>query len=145
MMLGFAQTVVRQRAVKRTNADGLPVEQRDWDNADEVTLSGLNVQPLGSRESMGSDVRTVISQWLLMNAPGAGDLDLLVGDRVVVDGRVMDLVAEPERWPALSGGIDHVEAILTVTPPGPGAGGDTTSGHIQAAATGAAVGRGWRP
>lgn len=144
-MMGFDREITRQRGDRRLNNDGLPVDQRDWVNADELTLYGMHAQPLSSRETMANDARQVFSQWLVMNGPGAGDIDVQVGDRLVIDGRITNVVAEPERWPSPRGGIDHVEVVVQITPPGAGAGGNTTEGQIAAAAGQAATGQGWVP
>lgn len=141
---GFMETIVRQRAEHRTDRNGLPVVQRDWDNADELTVIGVAVQPLSSREAQASDARAVTTQWVLITRP-RGDVDVARGDRVVWSGRTLEVIAEPERWPAVIGGVDHVEAVLQEAPPWPGAGGDTTDGHLQAGMQGAATGAGWRP
>ena len=144
-MMGFDREIIRQRADRRLNNDGLPVEQRGWANAGELTLYGMHVQPLSSRETFQNDARQVVSQWVVLNAPGTGDIDVQVGDRLVIDGRITDVIAEPERWPSPMGGIDHVEVAVQITPPGAGAGGNTSEGQIAAAEGQAATGQGWVP
>jgi head-tail adaptor len=139
---GFTETIVRLRAPQRTNSDGLPVVQRDWTDTSELTVIGVNVQPLSSREAVAGDARTVTTTLVLITRPRS-DVDITVGDRILWQGRTLEVVAEPEKWPAPGGGVDHVEAILQSAPPWPGAGGDTTSGHTRAGAQTAAVG--WRP
>ena len=141
---GFTETVTRLRASRRTDSNGLPVVQRDWATADDLEIIGVAVQPLTSRESTAVDARAVTTQWVLITRP-RGDVDIQQGDRIEWSGRTLEVVAEPERWPAVIGGVDHVEAVLQVAPPWPGAGGDTTDGHIDAARQGAAAGLGWRP
>lgn len=137
-VIGFPHSIVVLDAEQRTGVDGMPVEQRDWANARETAYSGVLVQPLSSREAMATNAREVTSQWLLVSRPGL-DLDIVVGNRVAWDGDVYDVVAKPEKWPALGGGVHHVEVVLQSAPPVPGAGSDTTEGHLAAGARAAAV------
>ena len=141
---GFMETVVRQRGPQRTDSNGLPVVQRDWDYPDELEIIGVAVQPLSSRELTDAGWRSVTTGWVLITRPRC-DVDVQRDDRIRWGTRTLEVVAEPERWPAVIGGIDHVEAVMQAAPPWPGAGGDTTDGHIAAAKSGAAVGLGWRP
>jgi hypothetical protein len=145
---GFMETIVRQRAAQLTDTDGLLLPQRDWanlDDLDELQVIGVAVQPVTSGESRASDTRAVTTQWVLITPPRRGDVDVQRGDRLVVGARTFEVVADPDRWPAVTGGIDHVEAILEAAPPWAGAGGDTLDGHLQAATQGASTGQGWRP
>ena len=144
-MFAFSETVTRLRAAQRVDSHGLPVAQRDWDNADPLTISGVHVQPLSSRESRGSDVRMVTSEWILISRPRGGDLDIIRADRIQWGVHTFEIIGDPERWPALAGGIDHVEITLQMSPPYAGAGGDSADGQTQAAESGAAASYGWRP
>lgn len=139
---GFPETIVRERAPQRANSDGLPVVQRDWTDVDELQVIGVSVQPLGSREGNRGDARTVTTNLVVVTRPRS-DVDIAAGDRIRWNGRTFEVVAEPEKWPHPTGGVDHVEAVMQAAPPWPGAGGDTTDGHLSAGAQTAAAG--WRP
>lgn len=138
------ETVVRRRAPKRVNADGIPVEQRDWSSPDELQVIGVSVQPMASRDYNIGDARVTESRWILITRPRS-DVDIQRGDRIVWRDLTLDVFGEPERWPAVTGGIDHLEVTLQQAPAWAGAGGDTAVGKVTAAAESAAYGQGWTP
>lgn len=140
---GFADTIVRSRAAQKTDSRGLPVPQRDWATADTLTVIGVTVQPLSSREARGNDVRAVTTEYVLITPARRGDVDIQRGDRITWNSRTLEVIGDPDRWPAILGGIDHVEAILQAAPPYAGAGGDTTDSQLAAGGQGAASGYGW--
>ena len=141
---GYMETVIRQRGAQLTDSNGLPVVQRDWASPDELQVIGVAVQPMSSRELTDAGWRSVTTGWVLITRP-RGDVDVQRSDRIVWGTRTLEIVGDPERWPAVVGGVDHVEAVMQLAPPWLGAGGDTTDGHLAAAMRGATVGQGWRP
>ncbi len=106
----FSQTVVRRRAPLVD--DGWGNQTRDWTNAVDTTIGGVNVQPNQQDEDSSPLRTTVITSWRLQTAPGV-DIDLEPTDRVVHDGVVCEVVGEVARWPdPVTGGLHHVETTL---------------------------------
>jgi hypothetical protein len=110
-----AETVVVQRAAPLLDSSGAPTPQRDWDNATETTLTGVSVQPEGTTEARDAGGVEVTAQWRLFTRRGTS-ADFRAGDRVVWDGRTLDVVGDPQRWAGPFGGSHHWEVVLREQP-----------------------------
>lgn len=110
MFAFFDQTVVRRRAPLVD--DGWGNQTRDWGQAVDTELVGVNVQPNNQNEDDGVLRTVVTTSWRVQSAPGV-DLDVVASDRVVYDGVECEVVGEVARWtdPAV-GGIHHVEFTI---------------------------------
>ena len=102
------QTVTVVRAPLAANRYGGQI--RDWANATRTDVEGVSVQPGPSTEDV-RDRELLVGTWTLYG-PRGRDIDLLATDRVQVDGMVLQVDGDPNRWPAPGGGIHHVEAKL---------------------------------
>jgi hypothetical protein len=107
----YPETVVRLRAPMVENRYGAQV--RDWSNAAELTVSGVQVQPSSSEEPSEVGRSSVVTHMRLLTPIGT-DLDLVATDRIrwadvvwAVDGEV----ARHKR--PSTGAVHHVEAMLT--------------------------------
>lgn len=110
MLAFFAQTIVRRRAP--VVDDGWGNETRDWTEAVDTQLDGVNVQPNQQDEDDGVLRTTVVTSWRVQSAPSV-DLDIVASDRVVYDDIVCEVVGEVARWSdPVSGGIHHVEFTI---------------------------------
>jgi hypothetical protein len=81
-------------------------QDRDWDAATEIQVTGCSVQPVqGDEVTVGRD--TVVSRWRFYAPDGT---DILASDRVRFEGDVYEVDGEVQRWdfPPLS----HVTALL---------------------------------
>lgn len=83
---------------------------RDWENPSRTDVDGVSIQPAATTEDV-RDREQLASTYQLFTPRGI-DLDLLATDRVEWDGRVLQVVGDPNRWPAPGGGVHHVEATL---------------------------------
>lgn len=109
----FHQSFVRVRAP--LVADRYGNRKRDWENAEHLTVTGVNIQPAGSprqSEEHTTDRQTTITGWELQTPEGT-DLDLLETDRVQFDGMTLEVDGKVGRWPDPFGpGVHHIEARL---------------------------------
>jgi hypothetical protein len=110
-----AESVTVQRAARRTDSSGALTPQRDWENATSVTLTATSVQPDVTAETRDAGGVEVTAQWRLFTRDGAV-ADLRTGDRVVWDGRSLDVVGDPQRWAGPNGGTHHWEVVLREQP-----------------------------
>jgi hypothetical protein len=111
--LFFHQQFVRVRAP--LVEDRYKNKKRDWNSAERVTISGVNIQPAGTpvrSEEDTDDRQTTVTAWNLQSAEGR-DLDLLETDRIEFDGMTLEVDGKVGRWPDPFGpGVHHVEARL---------------------------------
>lgn len=105
----YGETITRLRAPTTTEY-GAPV--RDWGNAVESSIAGVQVQPVSSEEDARLGRAPVVTHMRIISKPGTG-LDLLRSDRVrwngvtwLVDGEVA--VHKSPR----TGGVHHGEVLL---------------------------------
>lgn len=101
-------TVIVIRAPLAANRYG--GQLRDWTTATRTTVDGVSVQPAASTEDV-RDRELLVNTYTLFTTRGR-DIDLLATDRVQWNGLVLQVVGDPNRWPAPGGGIHHVEAAL---------------------------------
>jgi hypothetical protein len=109
------ESVTVQRAAPLLDSLGAVTPQRDWDNASSVMLTGVSVQPEGTSEARDAGGVEVTAQWRLFTQRGAS-ADFRTGDRVIWDGRTLDVVGDPQRWPGPFGGTHHWEVLLREQP-----------------------------
>jgi hypothetical protein len=80
-----------------------------------MVYTGVSVQPDGTTEARDPGGVEVSAQWRLFTRCGAS-ADFRKGDRVLWDGRVLDVVGDPQRWPGPGGGTHHWEVVLREQP-----------------------------
>lgn len=83
---------------------------RDWTNPARTDVAGVSIQPATTTEDVRD--REQLANTYQLFTPRGIDLDLLATDRVEWNGRVLQVVGDPNRWPAPGGGVHHVEATL---------------------------------
>lgn len=140
----FMQSATVLRAAALSSDSGADSTQRDWDNAVEISLGGLNIQPVSSDDVEDSAAIDHISRWMIHNAPGAGKLNLLRTDRVVYDGVVFEVDGKVMHWPDPAGGWHHSEAYLVEQSLIRAGAAGAAASSVRVAATGAAS-RAWSP
>lgn len=107
----FDQQVSILRAARRV--DRYNNETWDWSNPERQEVTGVHVQPAAQTEDVTSEARSMVTTgWRLYT--NHGDLDLRADDRVVWNGRELDVIGEVARWPhpMRPGQIHHIEAYL---------------------------------
>jgi len=105
----FNDAVIRVRAPLTTDAYG--VGHRDWDNAVETAIGGVEVQPSTQIEEVAPGRNMAVTRWWLLTPPGV-DVDIEFTDRIRYAGRLMEMDGEVARWPDPSGGVHHVECVF---------------------------------
>jgi hypothetical protein len=88
---------------------------RDWANATTATITGVSVQPVVTSEARDAAGVTTTDEWKLFGRHGI-KIDLVNGDRVLWDGRTLDVVGVPQTWAGLSSGWHHSEVTLKQSP-----------------------------
>lgn len=97
----FRQTVTRIRPGQKVSR-GSTVP--DWENADELTITGCSVQP--SSTSLSQDGRVLgIADLYTVYMPA--DADVAEGDRVVYNGETFVVRGVPGMWASPTGGLDN--------------------------------------
>ncbi|WAL73108.1 hypothetical protein OU787_17305 [Kitasatospora sp. YST-16] len=109
MSVLFAQSVVIVRAPFLVDRYGNETMERDWSRAVRRTVRGLSVQPDSSTEADG-DRPSVVTGWRVTTRRGT-DLDLIPGDRVEFDSRLLETDGLVARW-TVRGRLHHAEARL---------------------------------
>ncbi|MFE2409847.1 hypothetical protein ACFXDE_16040 [Kitasatospora sp. NPDC059408] len=109
MSAHFSQSVVILRAPFLVDRYGNETTARDWDRATRRPVHGLSVQPDSSTEADG-DRPSVVTGWRVITRRGT-DLDLIPGDRVEYDGRLLETDGLVARW-VVGGRTHHAEARL---------------------------------
>ncbi|MFJ4794020.1 hypothetical protein [Kitasatospora purpeofusca] len=109
MSILFAQSVVILRAPFLVDRYGNETSERDWSRASRRTVRALSLQPDSSTEADG-DRPSVVSGWRVTTRRGT-DLDLIPGDRVEFDGRLLETDGLVARW-TVRGRLHHAEARL---------------------------------
>ena len=117
MPLIYSQTITRLRAPRFRDDAGSLQPTRDFANATTVTIPNVSVQPVMTDETRDNGGVLIIDEWKIFGPRGV-DLDLTNGDRVLWDGRTLDVIGEPQAWPALLGpGFHHSEVTCKASPP----------------------------
>lgn len=114
-MIG-AETVVFERAPFVVDDEGGVGPQRNWSAKTTWTVTGVSVQPLDTAEVRDLRGVEITAQWRLYTRNGQG-LTVTEGDRVVWDGRTLEVVGDPQVWKAPYGGVHHYELLLREQPP----------------------------
>lgn len=114
-MIGV-ETVTVQRAPALVDGQGNVTPQRDWANATSATYEGVSVQPASTRETWDAQGVAVTVDWQLFTRPGQV-VDIRADDRVLWDGRTLEVVGEPQVWKhPTRAGVHHVEVMLRARP-----------------------------
>jgi hypothetical protein len=112
----YSQSVVRQRAAQLRSANsGILLPQRDWAHASSVTITGVSVQPDQTTAVNDAGGVEVTDMWRLFGPRGV-KLDIVQGDRVLWDGRTLDVVGAPQSWAGLGSGWHHTEIVMRQLP-----------------------------
>jgi hypothetical protein len=132
----YSQSYIRERAPQlRSPNSGVLLPQRDWDNATQVTVTGVSIQPVVTTETRDAAGIQSNEDWRIFSQRGV-KLDLQVGDRVLWEGRVMDVIGLPQSWPGLTSGWHHSEVLVRAQSParlsGVGADGLVREGALEA-------------
>jgi hypothetical protein len=105
-------TAVVLRAPITTDRYG--AETRDWAAATETVLTGITMQPLGSRTVRATVEDTEDREWTsekyILAAPSTADL--LATDRVLWQGITLEMDGPSQLWPGPDGQLHHYEAAL---------------------------------
>jgi hypothetical protein len=112
----FSQTVIWLRAARLRDGDGSLTPQSDWANAAATTVIGVSIQPAGTTETRDAAGIIPTEDWRLFTRRGSV-LPAAAGDRIVWDGRTLDVIGVPQTWPGILAGSHHSEIILKVSPP----------------------------
>lgn len=108
--MNYPETIVRLRAPEVEDRYGDSV--RDWDNAVETTIAGVQVQPSESSEVITPGRQSVVTHMRVLTPIGT-DLDLLSSDRVRWDGDVWLVEGEVAHYKRPSdGSVHHGEATI---------------------------------
>ncbi|MFJ8750456.1 hypothetical protein ACIREO_14150 [Streptomyces sp. NPDC102441] len=102
----YADSVMRLRADFVVDRYGNASTERDWPNAEQQAIAGVNVQPDSSLELVGERT-SVTTAWRLIGPKGR-DLDVLRTDRLVFDGMTLEVDGELARY-RYAGRVHHVE------------------------------------
>ena len=116
MPMIYSSTVTRLRADRLRDDAGLLQPTRDWENATTTEITGVSVQPVTTSETRDAGGVLTTDEWRLYGPRGV-KVDLVNGDRVVWDGRTLDVIGEPQSWPGLTSGWHHSEIVLKASPP----------------------------
>lgn len=110
--MNYPETIVRLRAPLVTGEYGDEV-QRDWANAVETSIVGVQVQPSTSAEDVQVG-RTPVTTAMRVLSPIGTDLDILETDRIRWNSVVWEVDGEVARHKRpTTGAVHHVEVMLT--------------------------------
>jgi hypothetical protein len=108
MLPSFATQSITVRRAALVDDHGTDV--RDWSGSlAEHTIAGCSVQPLTAQEILANRDAVQV-QWRVYAPAGA---DVEATDHVAFGGHEYEVVGEPLRWPSPTGGLDHVELLLS--------------------------------
>lgn len=98
-------TVVRPTVVDRRGT-----KVPDWNDAEEIELSGCCLQERSTMRDFDGRVLSVSEGFILFAPLGA---NIQAGDRVKFGGVTYEVNGIPSDWPCRSGRISHVEVLLS--------------------------------
>ena len=116
MTIIYSSTVTRLRADRLRDDAGALQPTRDWANATSTTIANVSIQPVSTSEVRDAGGVLTTDEWKLYGRRGV-KIDLVNGDRVVWDGRTLDVIGLPQSWPGLMSGWHHSEFTLKASPP----------------------------
>lgn len=107
------------RAAQRRDGQGSLTPQRDWDTATRTPIAGVSVQPAGTSEARDTTGVAASAEWRLFDRTNLTPGFWRAGDRFEWTGGAMTLevVGEPQFWPAPGGGVHHWEIALRAQSP----------------------------
>ena len=111
----YSQSFTRLRAPRLRDDGGTLTPQRDWVAAESTVISGVSIQPKMTSEQRDAAGVTVTDEWTIFSRRGVR-LDLVNGDRVLWDGRTLDVIGSPQSWPGLLAGWHHSEITVKQSP-----------------------------
>ena len=96
------QTITRIRpGTKMVRGSGI----RDWDNADELDISGCSMQPAGNSLSQDGRVLGVFDGYTCYCPINA---DIQAGDRIRFNNQVFEINGEPNLWTSATGNLNNM-------------------------------------
>ncbi|MFE3657276.1 hypothetical protein [Streptomyces sp. NPDC059165] len=108
----FHQSIVRLRAGVKQDRGGNTIP--DWSEGavSSLTVSSVSVQP-SSQEETPDETRTAVTTgWRVISAPGV-DADIRANDRILWDGKALEIVGEVARHQQfLDGSTHHIEFFV---------------------------------
>lgn len=111
-MVGFTTRIQILKPAVVTDRYGSEV--LDYDAGETIDVPRLvSVQPSSQTEDTENRIMTVTG-WALITPAGV-DIPLAAVDRVLFNGREVEVVGDVARWPhpVIPGGVHHVEAQLS--------------------------------
>lgn len=143
-MIGV-ETVVVERAPALVDGQGNPTPQRDWANATSTTYEGVSVQPASTQETWDARGVAVTVDLMLYTRPGQV-VDIRADDRVLWDGRTLEVVGEPQVWKhPMRAGVHHLEVMLRSRPLASSGARGVAAVLADAAGEAASYARPWTP
>lgn len=113
-MIG-AEAGNRLRAAQRRDGQGNLTPQRNWDAATSTPVAGpVSVQPMGTAEARDTSGVAATDEWRLFDRTNLTPGFWAAGDRFewTAYGLALEVVGDPQWWPAPNGGIHHWEVAL---------------------------------
>lgn len=117
-MIG-AEAGNRVRAAQRRDAQGNLTPQRDWDAASRTPVAGVSVQPAGTSETRDTTGVSPAGEWRLFDRINLTAGFWAAGDRFewTTGAMTLEVVGDPQFWPAPGGGVHHWEVALRAQSP----------------------------
>lgn len=101
-----AETVTRLRP-KETTVRGSTIA--DWDNPDELNISGCLMQPGSTTLSMDGRELGISEGFTAYFPPGS---DVQAGDRIRYEGKTYTIMGEVKPWKSPTGLVSNLQAAL---------------------------------
>ncbi|MCF8605149.1 hypothetical protein L5I01_17480 [Gordonia sp. HY442] len=115
----YGQRAAILRPVKVSGRYSGSGERLSYDEADgavpESIPFGVEIQPRTEVEIGDNGARVSVQTGYRLHTPPGRDLDVAAVDRIVYNGRHLDIDGDVHRWPSpdYPSGVDHVEIALT--------------------------------
>jgi hypothetical protein len=81
----------------------------DWDNPDELDISGCSMQPAGTSLSQDGRIQGITDGYTCYMPPGS---DVIAGDRIRFNGQDYQVIGEPRAWTSPTGRVSSLQAQL---------------------------------
>ena len=99
---GATQTIKRIRPNTRTIRGS---DIRDWEDPDELEISGCSMQPAGNTLSQNNHELGIFDGYTCY-API--DADIQAGDRIEFEGQIFEINGEPNKWTSATGNLNNM-------------------------------------